>query len=47
MSMTLDEAKKIVAPLYEGLNRPAEKEVAALLAQAAHPDYKSYSTNPG
>ena len=45
MSMTIEEARKIVAPLYEALNRPAEKDVSALLAQAANPDYRSYSTN--
>jgi predicted ester cyclase len=43
--MTADEARKIVAPLYEALNRPAEKNVAALLAEAANPDYRSYHTN--
>ncbi|QGZ93703.1 ester cyclase [Terricaulis silvestris] len=45
MGMTVDEARRIVAPLYEALNRPADKDVAALLAEAANPDYKSYSTN--
>ena len=45
MSMTIEEARKIVAPLYEALNRPAEKDVSALLALAANPDYRSYSTN--
>ena len=45
MSMTIDEARRIVSPLYEALNRPAEKDVAALLAAAANPDYRSYSTN--
>lgn len=30
MSMTVEEARKILAPLYEALNRPAEKDVAAL-----------------
>ena len=32
-------------PLYDALNQPAKKDVAALLAQAAHPDYRSYHTN--
>ena len=44
-SFTVEEARKIVTPLYEALNEPARKDVAALLAQATHPDYKSYSTN--
>ena len=34
-----------MAPLYDALNEPAKKDVNALLAQAANPDYKSYSTN--
>jgi predicted ester cyclase len=35
----------IVAPLYDALNEPARKDVKALLAKAANPDYRSYSTN--
>jgi predicted SnoaL-like aldol condensation-catalyzing enzyme/predicted ester cyclase len=44
-SLTVEEARRIVAPLYEALNEPAKKDVAALLAEAANPDYKSYHTN--
>ena len=44
-SLTVEEGRAIVAPLYEALNQPANKDVAALLAKACHPDYKSYSTN--
>ena len=44
-SLTVAEARTIVMPLYEALNQPAKKDVAALLAEACHPDYKSYSTN--
>ena len=44
-SLTKEEARKIVAPLYEALNQPAKKNVAALLAKAAHPNYRSYHTN--
>lgn len=40
-----EEARAMVAPLYDALNRPAQKDVAALLARACNPDYKSYSTN--
>ena len=43
--LTAEEARTIVAPLYDALNQPARKDVATLLAKAAHPDYKSYSTN--
>jgi predicted SnoaL-like aldol condensation-catalyzing enzyme/ketosteroid isomerase-like protein len=43
--LTIEQARTIVAPLYEALNRPAKKDVATLLAKAAHPDYRSYHTN--
>jgi predicted SnoaL-like aldol condensation-catalyzing enzyme/predicted ester cyclase len=43
--LTITEARKIVAPLYEALNEPGKKDVAALLAKAAHSDYRSYHTN--
>ena len=42
--LTKEQARAIVAPLYEALNEPAKKDVAALLAQAANPDYRSCST---
>ena len=41
----MEEARKIVAPLYDALNQPARKDVPALLAKAAHPDYRSFHTN--
>lgn len=44
-SLTIDEARRITAPLYDALNQPATKDVAALLAEAANPDYRSYHTN--
>ena len=44
-SLTVEEARRIVAPLYDALNEPGEKDVAALLAKATNPDYRSYSTN--
>jgi predicted SnoaL-like aldol condensation-catalyzing enzyme/predicted ester cyclase len=44
-ALTVERARTIVAPLYEALNRPQEKDVHALLAQACHADYRSYSTN--
>ncbi len=43
--LALEKAREIVAPLYDALNEPGKKDVKALLAKAAHPDYKSYSTN--
>ena len=42
---TVDEARRISAPLYDALNRPAEKDVRALLAEACRDDYRSYHTN--
>jgi len=34
-ALTVEEARAITAPLYEALNQPGKKDVAALLAQAA------------
>jgi steroid delta-isomerase-like uncharacterized protein len=43
--MTVEEARRISAPLYEALNKPSEKNVSELLAQACNDDYRSYHTN--
>ena len=43
--LTIEAARKIVSPFYEALNEPGKKDVAALLAKAAHSDYRSYHTN--
>lgn len=43
--VSTEQARAIVAPLYDALNQPASKDVAALLSAACNPDYKSYSTN--
>jgi len=43
--LTIAQARMIVAPLYDALNQPAEKDVAALLAKATNPDYRSFHTN--
>jgi predicted SnoaL-like aldol condensation-catalyzing enzyme/ketosteroid isomerase-like protein len=43
--LTVEEARMIVAPLYDALNEPGKKDVPALLAKATNPDYRSYSTN--
>lgn len=44
-TLTIDEARRITAPLYDALNEPGKKDVHALLAQAANDDYKSFSTD--
>lgn len=44
-TLTVEEARTITAPLYDALNQPAKKDVAALLARATLPDYRSYHTN--
>jgi predicted ester cyclase len=44
-SLTVEDARRIVAPLYDALNEPGMKDVCALLATATNPDYRSYSTN--
>ena len=44
-SLTVEQARAIVTPFYEALNEPAKKDVPALLAEAANPDYQSCSTN--
>lgn len=43
--LTKEQARTIVWPLYDALNEPAKKDVSALLAKAAHSDYRSYHTN--
>jgi predicted ester cyclase len=44
-SLTVEQARKIVAPLYDALTEPGKKDTAALLASCAHDDYRSYHTN--
>jgi predicted ester cyclase len=41
----VEEARRIVPPLYDALNQPSKKDVPALLAKATNPDYRSYHTN--
>ncbi|TAG47911.1 MAG: hypothetical protein EAZ30_07970 [Betaproteobacteria bacterium] len=43
-TMTVDQARKQIAPFYEMLNQPATKDVKALSEQALSPDWKSYSS---
>jgi predicted ester cyclase len=44
IDLTKEQARAIVAPLYEALNDPVKNDVSALLAQATNPDYRSCST---
>jgi predicted SnoaL-like aldol condensation-catalyzing enzyme/ketosteroid isomerase-like protein len=44
-SLGVEEARRIISPLYDALNQPSKKDVAALLAKATNPDYRSYHTN--
>jgi predicted ester cyclase len=43
-TMTVEQARKQVAPFYEMLNQPATKDLKALSEQALSPDWKSYSS---
>ena len=44
-TLTVQDARRIVAPLYDALTRPSEKDVPALLARACNDDYQSFHTN--
>jgi predicted ester cyclase len=44
-ALTADEARAIVAPLYDALNQPAKEDVAALLEKAASPNWQSCGAN--
>lgn len=44
-ALSVEEARTIVAPLYEALNEPAKKDVATLLANATSPEWLSCSGN--
>jgi ketosteroid isomerase-like protein len=39
-----NQARAIVAPLYDALNEPAKKDIAALLAQTTSADFLSFAT---
>jgi predicted ester cyclase len=45
LALTLEQARTIIAPLYDALNEPLKKDIPVLLAQAANSDYRSCSTN--
>lgn len=42
-TMTVEQARKQIAPFYEMLNQPVTKDLKALAEQALAPDWKSYS----
>ncbi len=42
-NMTIEQARRQVAPFYDMLNQPATKDVKALAEQALSADWKSYS----
>ena len=44
-ALTADEARTVVAPLYDALNQPAKKDVATLLEKAAGPSWLSCGSN--
>jgi predicted ester cyclase len=39
--LSVDQARAIVAPLYEALNEPSKKDVESLLTRSTSPDFKS------
>jgi predicted ester cyclase len=43
-SMTVEQARKQVAPFYEMLNQPATKDLKNLSEQVLSPDWRSYSS---
>ncbi len=43
-TMTVEQARKQIAPFYELLNQPGTKDVKALSEQALSSDWKSYSS---
>jgi predicted SnoaL-like aldol condensation-catalyzing enzyme/predicted ester cyclase len=43
-SLSVEEARNLVTPLYDGLNQPTTKNVDALIAQVTLPEFRSYHT---
>jgi predicted ester cyclase len=43
-SMTRETARALVAPFYAALNAPGTKDVAALVASVASPEWRSYGS---
>ncbi len=44
-ALSEEQARAVIAPLYDALNQPAKKDVAALLAAATSPDWQSCGVN--
>jgi predicted ester cyclase len=42
-TMNQETARAVIAPFYDCLNKPATKDVAALVTGAAAPDWRSYA----
>jgi len=42
-SLNRDQARQIVAPFYDMLNKPAEKDLAALAAASIAPEWRSFA----
>ncbi len=42
--LTNDQARAVVAPFYDSLNRPASKDVRALIESAAAPEWRSFAS---
>jgi predicted ester cyclase len=43
-TVSVEQARQLVAPFYEMLNQPATKDIKALSEQALSPEWKSYSS---
>ena len=43
--LSVEEARAIVAPLYDALNEPSKKDIAKLLPKATSPDWLSCNGN--
>ena len=44
-TLTMEQARRQIAPFYEMLNQPATKDLKALSEQALSPDWKSYASD--
>lgn len=44
-TLTHADARALVAPFYDALQRPATKDVRALVERVASPDWRSYASN--
>lgn len=42
-TLNRDQARQVVAPFYEMLNKPAEKDLSALAAAVIAPDWRSFA----